>query len=428
MRGKTEGALKVVHLSTDDVRSGAAREAHRLHRGLRDRGIDSWMLVDKKFSSEPNIVGPGSPGAKALAQGARHIDGLPLHLYRRRRNSEFNLQWLPRRVGRALRDLQPDLVHLHWICDGFVPVRALKGLGKPLIWTFDDMWPFTGGCHYAGSCEAYSQSCGACPQLGSRHKWDLSHWRWRSKRRAWHGLPITLVALSDWMADCARRSSLFADVEVHNIPPGLDTAVFRPFPQALARERLGLNPDAPVILFGAVNAANDPRKGFAELTAALEIVAQGSGDPRPTLLVFGAAAPPPGLRLALPARFLGHLYDDLTLALVYSAADVMVVPSREEAFGQTAVEAMACGTPVVAFGTTGLLDIVAHRETGYLAQPFEVDDLARGIAFVLEARSPDGSADSLSKAARDRAARLFAIEDVAGRMAALYESIISKSR
>lgn len=421
--GETEGVLRVVHLSTDDVRSGAAREAYRLHRGLRARGVESWMLVDKKFSDEPHIVGPAAPAAKAFARGARHVDGLPLHVYRRRQNAEFSLQWLPRRAARAVHALQPDLVHLHWICDGFVPVRALASLGAPLIWTLDDMWPFTGGCHYAGDCAGYSRSCGACPQLGSRRAWDLSRWRWHSKRRAWRGLPIVFVALSQWIADCARRSSLFADRQVHVIPPALDTTVFRPFPQALARERLGLSADGQVILFGAVNATHDPRKGFAELTAALDIVARDDTTPKPTLLVFGAAAPPPGFAPALPARFLGHLYDDLALAMVYSAADVMVVPSRAEAFGQTATEAMACGTPVVAFGATGLLDIVAHWETGYLARPFDVDDLARGIAFVLDARANGGSADDLSRAARDRAVRLFAIDAVARRMTALYDTL-----
>ncbi len=86
----------------------------------------------------------------------------------------------------------------------------------------------------------------------------------------------------------------------------------------------------------------------------------------------------------MPVRYLSTLKDDWSLVLAYSSADVMVVPSKQEAFGQTASEAMACGTPVVAFGATGLLDIVDHKINGYLATPFDTAELAQGIRTILE--------------------------------------------
>ncbi len=382
------------------------------------------MLVDRKESQESHVAGPGSAWAKAVARGARHLDSLPVRLYRHRQAAEFSPQLLPRGVVPRLREMAPDIVHFHWTCFGFVPVTAVPRMAKSVVWSLHDMWAFTGGCHYAADCRRYAERCGSCPGLGSRRNLDLSRLIWRRKHRAWRDVHITAITPSRWMADCARRSSLLAGADVRVIPLGLDTDVFRPFPKRLARDRLGLAPDARVILFGAINAAGDPRKGYAELAAALEEMAGNGQNSGCTLVVFGASEPPPGPKPSFPTRFLGHLYDDLTLAPVYSAADVMVVPSRTEAFGQTATEAMACGTPVVAFGSSGLLDIVEHRRTGYLAKPYDASDLASGIGFVLDARSSERKGDRLSVAARERAVRLFGLEKVAGQVKALYEDLL----
>ena len=177
--------MKVVHLSTDDTRSGAGRAAYRLHHGLRGIGVDSWMLVDRKESQESRVAGPGSTWAKAVARSARHLDGLPVRLYRRRLAGEFSPQLLPRLVLPRLRALAPDVVHLHWVNFGFVPVTAVPRMAKSMVLSLNDMWPFTGGCHYTEDCRGYTESCGSCPALSSRRNLDLSRLIWRRKCRAW---------------------------------------------------------------------------------------------------------------------------------------------------------------------------------------------------------------------------------------------------
>ena len=120
---------------------------------------------------------------------------------------------------------------------------------------------------------------------------------------------------------------------------------------------------------------------------------------------------------------MGHFSDDVALLLLYNAADVMVVPSRQEAFGQTASEALACGTPVVAFRTSGLVDVVEDRVTGYLAEPFDTDDLATGLNWVLaEERTARLRADS-----RARAVRLWSPEVVVAQHRELYRSLVGKN-
>ncbi|GAB4527452.1 MAG: hypothetical protein Kow0063_02730 [Anaerolineae bacterium] len=177
------------------------------------------------------------------------------------------------------------------------------------------------------------------------------------------------------------------------------------------------------MLFGAVNSVNDPRKGFQFLKQAMQLLAKDGWSKTAEAVIFGASEPSTHYDLGLKAHYLGYLHDDISLALIYSAADVAVVPSIQEAFGKTALEAMACGTPVVAFGATGLLDIVEHQQTGYLAQPYEPADLAKGIAWVLEdvERLRD-----LRHQARARVEREFDIQHVAKRYLALYEELLER--
>lgn len=138
-----------------------------------------------------------------------------------------------------------------------------------------------------------------------------------------------------------------------------------------------------MILFGALDGAADPRKGFDLLTAALQYLAADPSLSDLTAVVLGQAEPAQPLQLPLPVRYLGRWRDDLTLALAYAAADVVVVPSRLDNLPQSATEALACGTPVVAFRQGGLTDLVEHRRNGWLAAPESVEDLASGLAWCL---------------------------------------------
>ena len=137
-------------------------------------------------------------------------------------------------------------------------------------------------------------------------------------------------------------------------------------------------------------------------------------------VIFGQSEPLNQPNLGMSLHWMGHLNDDATLALLYSAADVMVVPSRQETLAQTATEAQACGCSMVAFSSTGLLDVVEHRVTGYLAKPYDSDDLANGIRWVIENKERHAS---LSNAARERALHLWAPEVVIPQYKAIYESV-----
>ncbi|MBE0617637.1 MAG: glycosyltransferase [Proteobacteria bacterium] len=414
--------MKVLMLNTFDDVAGADRAARRLQQGLRRAGVDASLLVQFRCGDGEHILCRDSSLRKVARRLKLYLGTLPVRLYPHRPENSFSPALLPDRLPAQVSRIAPDIVHLHWLGAGFCRIETIARFARPLIWTLHDSWPFTGGCHVPGDCRRYQERCGACPVLGSTREADLSRWTWNRKSRAWKGLRPTLVAPSRWLADCAASSSLFRGCRVEVIPIGLDAEAFRPMPQGSARERLGLPPDRPVVLYGAVNPLTDRNKGWHLLEPALKIVAQGV--PEALAVVFGAAAPATAPDAGMPVVFLGHLRDEAALVAAYSAADVFVAPSRQETFCQTAAEAMACGTPVVAFGATGLLDVVEHQGCGYLAHPYDVGDLGRGIAWVLGDRTRH---ERLSLRAREKVEEEFRLDRVAGRYLAIYRDLLAQA-
>ncbi|MGL5874472.1 MAG: glycosyltransferase family 4 protein [Xenococcaceae cyanobacterium] len=411
--------MKILHLSTSDLEGGAARSAYRLHRGLQNLGVTSQMLVRAKDSVDPTVIADPHPLTKLGPQ----LNNLPLKLYPQHNGQLFAPQWFPDALASKVEQIDPDLINLHWICNGFLQIETPIKFKKPIVWTLHDMWAFTGGCHYTQDCDRYTSSCGACPQLNSNKSKDLSSWVWQRKLKAWQQLNLTLVSPSIWLAECARASPIFAKFPIEVIPHGLNTEKYQPIEQKLARKMLQLPHDKQLVAFGS-GGVTEPNKGFHFLESALQQLSQTGWQDKIELVVFGSSQSQSKSDLGFKTHYLGRFHDDLSLAIVYSSADVLVVPSKQEAFGQTASEALACGTPVVAFKTTGLKDIVDSQENGYLARPFEVEDLARGIAWVLE---DSDRHRQMRDRARQKATKAFSIELQAHRYLSLFDRILNNN-
>ena len=375
--------MKILQVNTFDISGGSARAVYRIHKGLQEIGMDSKMLVQSKLSDDKTVIGPDTKVEKGLVLFRPTLDSAVKKIFTGGSKTIFSPAWLPfSGIPSRIRSIAPDIVHLHWICGGMLRIEGLKRVNKPIIWTLHDMWAFTGGCHYSDDCDRFHQDCGNCPQLNRSSKNDLSRSILRRKKDAWNGLDITIVTPSKWLAECAKESSLFKDRRIEVIHNGLDLNLFKPIDKTIAREIWDLPINKKLVLFGAMSATSDLRKGFDLLYEGLKQLAVKWSD-KAELVVFGASEPENPPDFGLPVHYLGHLHDDVSLSLLYAAADVMVVPSLQEAFGQTASESLACGTPVVSFEATGLLDIIDHKINGYLAKPFDTSDLAAGINWVL---------------------------------------------
>ena len=415
--------MKILHLNTSDISGGAARAAFRLHQGLLKSGIDSKMLVQSKKSDSCTVFGPTSKIAKGIAKIRPILDGIGLYRYPERNKILFSPSWLPSlNIVDEIHKINPDIVHLHWIAGGFIRIEQLAKIKKPIIWSLHDMWAFTGGCHIDGGCGKYQEHCSTCPVLGSQKENDLSRRIFNRKKKTFAKISqLTINGLSRWLADCAQSSSLFRGSNVVNLPNPIDCNTYRPLPKGQAKQILGLSPQKRHILFGAMSSTKDKNKGFFELTQAL----QQLKNEKVELTIFGSNKPAAPPYFPFPARYLGQLHDDISLRILYSAADVMIVPSKQENLSNAIMESLACGTPVVGFDIGGNKDMIDHQKNGYLATAYSSNDLARGIDWVLDDQERHLQ---LCKNARQKILSSFDEHIVIPKYITLYESILKESK
>lgn len=413
--------MKILHLSTSDIDGGAARAAYRLHRGLIEANVDSKMLVRAKFGEDSTVLSNKTP----LARLGSKLDALPLNLYPERDSTMFSPQWFPDSVVTRVKQLNPDIIHLHWVCNGFLKIESLAKFHKPIVWTMHDMWSLTGGCHYTKGCDRYTEGCGSCPQLKSNHFHDLSRRTWKRKAKAWQSLNMTLVTPSKWLAKCTQASPLFEQYRIEVIPNGIDTQQYQPLDTQIARDKLNLPQDKYLVLFGAGSTSGDPRKGFRYLLSALKMLNADRWSNQLELVIFGESEAAEPLPIRFKTHYLGRLNDDISLAAAYSAADVFISPSVQDNLPNTVVEALACGTPCIAFDIGGMPDLIQHQHNGYIAKPFDIDDLANGIAWLLE---DDERRIELSKKSHAYALRNFELKAQSNRYLQLYEYLLAGSK
>ena len=418
--------MRVLVVSTSNFAGGAARAAYRLHQGLKSIKVESKMLVQLQQGDDQSVLGlSSSSGIAQINNGIRlSLDQMPLKLYRNRLNGNFSLQWLPDIATSKIRTMKPDVVNLHWINNGFIQIESLRKFGKPIVWTLHDMWPFTGGCYYSSNCDRYRQACGSCPLLSSVKDKDLSRWIWHRKIKAWKDLNLTVVSPSNWLADCAQSSSIFSSTRVEAIPNGINTNIYRPINKQLAREILGLPKDKYLILFGALKATSNRRKGFHLLQSALKNLSKSRIRDKLELVIFGSSQPENQPNFGFNTHYMGLLNDDISLCLMYSAADTFILPSIQENLSNTVMEALSCGVPSIAFNIGGMPEMIEHLQNGYLAQPFEVEDLAKGIVWVLENHE---RYQKLSFYARKKVEQQFTQEIQANRYTSLFSELIDEN-
>jgi glycosyltransferase involved in cell wall biosynthesis len=281
----------------------------------------------------------------------------------------------------SINILKPDVVHLHWVQHNFFKIEDIGKISVPIVWTLHDMWPFCGAEHYTFD-KRYIEGYKSENQPSYESGFDLNKWVWMRKKKHWEKIISKLYAIgvSTWVTGEASKSNLFQKTRTATIWNSLDTRVFFPMDKDLCRKKMGFPLGVKLILAGAINFSGDSRKGTNYLLEAIKLLSEQKNHEDYCLILFGSDIFVRGL--GIPIINLGKIDNDNELTTIYSAADVMVVPSLQETFGQTAIEAMACATPVVCFDTTGLRDIVDHKENGYRAKCFDPDDLLEGIKWV----------------------------------------------
>lgn len=396
--------MKVLHVCYSDSREGGAIGAYRLHTSMLREGIDSKLLVVRKRNEDSSVLRISLPfrGINILE---RKLSNLIIKILKPADQSFHSLNIFPTGIHRLINKQDADVVQLHWINRNAISIKEIGKIRSPVVWKFPDMWAFSGAEHYLspGDPERYREGYNKENRPVRERGPDLDRWLWKYKMNVWKDMQLTIVCPSKWLAKCAQRSAMFRKNKIVNIANPINFDIYKPFTsKSAARKILGLPEGKSLILFGGINAVGDRRKGFHLLEKCLSHLASKKESGDFELVVFGASGEPGSTLHGMRVHYLGNLFRDDLMRAAYSSADVMVLPTKADNLPNTIQEATCCGIPCVGFEVGGLPDMIKHKETGYLAEPFDTRDLATGISWVLENKG-----ETLSRRVRKNAEQLF---------------------
>lgn len=455
--------LDILQVNTADAPGGAERIARELCRRYRSRGHGSWLAVGRRRTTDPGVLPilnhesagawrrfwwgmhqrfrpvygriPGSRSAcrltHRLAEPAGWLDTL-------RGIEDFHYPGTHRLL--ELPPRRPEVLHLHNLHGRYFDLRALPEFCRqvPVVMTLHDAWLTTGHCAHSLDCDRWKTGCGECSHLsiypGVRR--DRTAYNRRRKQDIFAACRLYVATPSRWLMRRVERSILAESVvEARVIPNGVDLDVFRPGDRQAARARLGIGRDMKVLLFSAFGIRNNPWKDYPTLRAAVARLARRDRA-RPLLfLSLGESAPPERIGRT-EIRFVPHVDEPSDVAAYYRAADIYVHAARADTFPNSILEALACGTPVVASAVGGIPEQIRpvesgpnltlestadDRPTGVLTPPGDAEAMAREIERLLE---DNGLRSRLgANAARDARAR-FGLDRQADAYLAWFEQIL----
>lgn len=408
--------MKVVHVVYDAHKSS---NVIKIDDALRKQGVDSSILVMEESEITDNItVARKSFIDKLLIRLALHREAYVMkHKYHKLPGMVFSPQFGGIDIAKEELVREADVIQLHWICGNYLNVRSISKLitlEKPIVWKMLDKWPLTGGCHHG--CDNYKDKCGCCPVLQSNDSHDISYRLLNKKIKCWKDKGIVTVGTSRYMQNSARQSAVFGSGKNVRIPNPVDTDIFRSYNNEKKQN------DKYKVCFGAIDITS-PYKGFKYLEACLKLLKDRNPDIASSikLIIFGSGEINSKIIKQYDYDYMGFIRDRVDLAKIYSMADLFIMPSIYEAFGNACAEALSCETPVLAFNTGGIPDMVEHKKNGYLAERENAEDLLDGFLWIF--RNNDNN--KLGIYGREKMIKECSIEVVGKKYKELYENVIS---
>lgn len=416
--------MRVLIVNTSERIGGAAIAANRLMEALNNHGVEAKMLVRDKQTDHPRVVQLDKSWKNDVKFVWERFCIWKANQFHRHKLFEVDMA----NVGIDITSLpefrDADVIHLHWINQGYLSLRNIQKIlqsGKPVVWTMHDMWPFTGICHYAGSCTRYQSQCHDCPLLfHDGGKKDISYRVFLQKQPLLSATKIHFVACSQWLERLAKTSTLLQGHPVCNIPNAINMNLFHPMDKQKARIKLNLPLDKRLLLFGSLK-ITDKRKGVDYLIESCRLIQERHPDLASQLAIvtMGKAGEQMQALFPFPVFNLSYVGRERDLVDVYNAVDLYVTPSLQDNLPNTIVEAMACGVPCVGFQTGGIPQMIDHLHNGYVATYQDASDFANGIHWALE-----DDYNSLSEMATRKAQLTYSENVVAARYVEVYNQAI----
>ncbi len=417
-------SMRIVSINTFSHTGGASIAALRILEALNSQGHPTEMLTYYKDREHefitPYTKNPLGERMRWLRFVYERLVFLP---YEASKDIRFHFSIANAGVDLHRHPLvrEADVIHMHWFNKSFLSLKGLDkllALGKPVVWTLHDMWAFTGGCHYNyKDCNAYKNECHSCPMIRNSRGKDLSTRIWQQKNRIYQKYDnLHWVTCSHWLAGELKSSGLLRHRRVHSIPNPIPSEQFQPLDTVAIRKKWELPLDKKLVLFVAMN-TNDERKGFQYLKRAIDRMNGTDME----LLVIGKANPDVLETLPLKVHYKGLIRTKKEMIEIYNAGDVYVSPTLQDNLPNTVMESLACGTPVVAFETGGVPEMVLDRVEGRIVPQKDDKALADAIQWVLEDKE---RYRMLSQNARKKVMGHYTYETIAGKYAALFQSLL----
>jgi glycosyltransferase involved in cell wall biosynthesis len=419
--------MRILIASTRDLGGGAEISAWNLLKGYRDLGHNAWLAVGEKRSDNPYVL-PVPNGASRnlwarLWLGLEYRLGLMLHASQIMDWLNFYFRaigeprrWLETEMGyedfdypgtHRLLELcdSPDILHCFNLHGGYFDLRALPWLSRqlPVILDLRDAWLLSGHCAHSLGCDRWKIGCGNCPDLNIPPKIlrDATAHNWQRKREIYTKSRFYVSTPCQWLMRRVEQSILAsAVVESRVIPTGVDLTVFHSGNKLAARAALNLPQDARIILSTANGIRRNMWKDYNTLRSAVALVGERLRGEKILCVALGDNSPPERLGEA-EVQFVPFQSSSNTVALYYQAADLYVHVARADTFPRVVLEALACGTPVIATAVGGIPEQIrglqyesslnahlntygADRATGVLVAKGDIDALPIVIEQMLK--------------------------------------------
>ncbi len=371
--------MKVIHISNSNG-GGAGGAAYRIHKSLINSGINSEMWVNVLKTEDETVKSSTKIFKKFIIFIRRNAKKLLMIFFKTKNPILHSPSFLSSSWVKNINSSDADVVNLHWVQHEMLSISDISKINKPLVWTLHDMWSFCGAEHVSWD-ERWKEGYNIDNRPSHESGFDLNRWTWLRKKKYWKK-PIQIITSSTWLMKCVKLSKLMQNWPCETIPNAIDTEFWKPTNKQSARHIFNLPSNVFILAFGSANAIQEPHKGFDLLLEALQKI-QRENLIELQLVIFGQKKLQKKIPIDIPIHNLGYL-DDVKLKELYSAVDAVIVPSRKDNFPSVALEAQACGAPVVSFNIGGLPDIIKHQITGYIAEAFDTKALANGIFWVMK--------------------------------------------
>lgn len=410
--------MKILHINYHQNQGGASVATNRLIEALNQNNINSDLIVNQKKDKETFV----KPQFKNIFELYSHKMKKFLAIYIKKILGADNMykdsiSLFSSNLHMQINSSNVDIVNLHWVCNEMISIKEIKKIEKPLVWTLVDMWPFSGSTHYTEN-DFYKFSN---KKYDEKKIFNIQNWV-LNKKIKYFNKDIVIVCISKWLEKLAKESQVFKNNKIYTIPCTIDVNDWKSFDKKKARQSLGFDTNKKYYLFSAFNGINDKRKGFDLMLDSLSKISMSKN--KFVVVVLGNAE---GLnRINELYKFDFRVFDQNfdndknLLKTIYSACDILIMPSRLEAFGQVALEAGCCELPCVSFKNTGVEEVISHNNDGYLADYLDIEDLSKGINLL----NDETVNIKMSKNIRNKIIKEFSYENVSKKYKNIYETLI----